>query len=78
MKPADNLVLVAFGKHRLVNLIEKIGNEKDENELLELSLGNHLPPVYKIEKSCSEEEKLAFLEYIAWLSNLIGSYKESK
>lgn len=78
MKPAENLVLVAFGKNRLVDMIDMIGDENKEEELLNLSLGKHLPPVYRPEKACSEEEKLAFLEYISWLSNLIEMYNKEK
>jgi len=70
----DNLVLVAFGKQKLTDLIEKIGNPEEEEGLLNLTLGRKLPPVYRAEKSCSQEEKLAFVEYVAWLSSLLKEY----
>jgi len=72
----ENLILVGFGKQKLVDLIEKIGDKEKEEELLNLTLGRHLPPVYRAEKSCSEEEILAFLEFTGWLSSLVKQYKE--
>jgi len=57
----DNLVLVGFGKQKLTELIEKIGDPEEEEKLLNLTLGQQVPPVYRIEKSCTQEEKLAFV-----------------
>ena len=73
----DNLVLVGFGKLKLIDLIEKIGKPEEEEKLLDLTLGQQLPPVYRDEKSCSEEEKLAFVEYVGFLTSLIEKYKEN-
>lgn len=70
----DNLILVGFGKSKLTDLIEKIGNKEKEEELLNLTLGERLPPIYRSEKSCSQEEVLAFLEYVGWLSSVVSQY----
>jgi len=66
----DNLILVGFGKQKIVDLIEKIGNKEGEEELLNLVLGQVLPPIYRVETSCTQEEVLAFLEFTGWLSDL--------
>jgi len=70
----DNLILVGFGRHRLIDLIEKIGDKEKEEELLNLTLGEHLPPVYRVEQSCTEEEVLAFLEYVGWISSVVSEH----
>lgn len=70
----DNLILVGFGNSKLTDLIEKIGNKEQEEELLNLTLGEHLPPVYRTEKACSQEEVLAFLEYVGWLSSVVSQH----
>jgi len=74
----DNLVLVGFGKQKLIELIEKIGDPEEEEKLLNLTLGQQVPPVYRIEKSCTQEEKLAFVEYVGWLTSLLQKYKEEE
>ena len=75
----DNLILVGFGKSKLTDLIEKIGNKETEEELLNLTLGEHLPPVYRAEAACSQEEVLAFLEYVGWISSVVSQHtKETK
>lgn len=74
----DNLILVGFGKSKLTDLIEKIGNKETEEELLNLTLGEHLPPVYRAEKSCSQEEVLAFLEFTGWLSSVVSQHKQKE
>jgi len=70
----DNLILVGFGRHRLIDLIEKIGDKEKEEELLNLTLGEHLPPVYRAEQSCTEEEVLAFLEYVGWITSVVSEH----
>lgn len=73
----DNLILVGFGKERLVDLIEKINTDKDE-ELLNLALGGQVPPIYRAEQSCNEEEVLAFLEFTAWLGSLLQNFNKQE
>ena len=74
----DNLILVGFGKHKLIDLIEKIGDKEKEEELLNLSFGEYLPPVYRSEKACTQEEVLAFLEYTGWLSSVVSQHLKEK
>jgi len=74
----DSLVLVGFGKQKLTDLIEKIGNPEEEEKLLNLTLGQQLPPVYRVETSCTQEEKLAFVEYVGWLSSLLKKLNEEE
>ena len=72
----NNLVLIGFGNLKLVDLIQKIGNPEEEENLLTLTMGQELPPVYRDEASCSQEEKLAFIEYVGWLTSLIKRYND--
>jgi hypothetical protein len=74
----NNLVLVGFGKQKLIDLIEKIGDPEEEEKLLELTLGKQLPPVYRDEKSCSQDEKIAMVEYVGWLTDLLKKYNEEE
>jgi len=73
----DNLILVAFGKQKLVDLIEKINTDK-EDELLSLSLEGQVPPVYRAEKSCTQEEILAFLEFVGWMNSILQSFNKQE
>jgi len=73
----DNLILVGFGKQRLVDLIEKI-NTSQEDELLNLALGGQSPPVYRAEQSCTEEEVLSFLEFVGWINSILQAYNKQE
>ena len=73
----DNLILVGFGKQRLVDLIEKINTDK-EDELLELALGGKSPPIYRAEQSCTEDQVLAFLEFVGWLNSILRDYNKQE
>lgn len=73
----ENLILVGFGNMRLVNLIEKI-NTDQEDELINLALGGKIPPVYRSEESCSDEEKLAFIEFVGFLNNILEQFNNQE
>jgi hypothetical protein len=76
MKKEDNLVLVGFGKTHLIDMIEWIGDKEKEKILLEAP--SKLPPIYRRQEICSQEEILAFLEYVGWLNNLIKQYNSQE
>lgn len=74
----NNLVLVGFGKQKLIELIEKIGDPEEEEKLLNIALGGGVPPVYREEPKCSQEEKLAMIEFTGWLTSLLQKYNEEE
>lgn len=76
MEEKDNLVLVGFGKSHLIDMIEWIGDKEKEKILLEAP--KNWPPVFRRQEICSQEEILAFLEYVGWLKGLIEEYNKQE
>lgn len=70
-KPQEPLVLVGFGKHDLVDMLEWRGTVK-EKDLYGAIYPHHWPPRWRAQTSCSEAETQAFLEYLRWLENVKG------
>jgi hypothetical protein len=74
----EDMVLVGFGSYKLKDLVGMIGSPEGEKELIEISFEKHLPPVYRRESICSQEDKLAFLEYTGWLIEMTKEKEDGK
>ncbi len=67
--PAEAMVLVGFGKHDLVDLVNNAsGGDQDALDKLVHAVGKyHWPPRYRRESICTEEEIEAFVDYTTWI-----------
>lgn len=65
-KDQEGSVLVGFGKHDLIQMMEWIGTE-DEERLLYAPTKYSWPPRYRRTSICSEEEIQAFIKYNHWV-----------
>ncbi len=61
------MVLVGFGKHDLLDMIEWIGTEEEER-LLYAPTKYSWPPRYRRLEICSEREINAFVTYMNWVT----------
>jgi hypothetical protein len=66
------LVLVGFGKHRLKNMLEWIGTEKEEDLLRAFKLW---PPVWREERIVDEEDIEYACRFMAFLQDAILEYE---
>jgi hypothetical protein len=66
------LVLVGFGKHRLKDMLEWIGTDKEEDLLRAFKLW---PPVWREERIVDEEEMEYACRFLAFLQDKILEYE---
>jgi len=71
----EGLVLVGFGSHRLIDMLEWIGSSKEE-ELL--TAFKRWPPVYRELRICSPEETKAAWDFLAFIKKAIDEYEGYK
>ncbi len=68
----EPMVLVGFGKHDLLDMIEWIGTEEEER-LLYAPTKYSWPPRYRRLEICSEREINAFVTYTNWVTEKLRS-----
>ena len=70
-QPKDtSFCLVSIGKHSLTDLMAKVKTPEEEVDVREtmwLVSQGELPPRYRPQRLCSDEEKQAFIEFQEWL-----------
>ena len=71
-KPEEALVLVGFGKYRLIDMLTWMDTDKEE-DLARAFV--KWPPVYRREEICSQTEIEAACRYLAFIQDLILEYE---
>ena len=72
LKPKEGLVLVGFGKYKLVDMLGWMDTDK-EDDLAKAFV--KWPPVYRREEICSQAEVKTACQYLAYLQDLILEYE---
>lgn len=72
LKPEEALVLVGFGKHKLVDMLEWMHTDK-EDDLAKAFV--KWPPVYRREEICSQADLKNACEYLAYVQDLLLEYE---
>lgn len=67
-KRQNQLILVGFGKFNLDEMLKWRGTEQEEELIF---APDRLPPRFRPESACSEEQVLTFIEYVNWTSELL-------
>jgi len=66
------LVLTGFGKHKLKDMLEWIGTDKEDDLL---SAFTKWPPVYRAEASCEKEDLQHACQFLAFIQDAILEYE---
>ncbi len=66
------LVLTGFGKHKLGDMLEWIGTEKEDDLL---SAFTKWPPVYRDEASCDRQDIENACQFLAFVNDCILEYE---
>ena len=68
MSEKEGLVLVGFGKHKLQDMLDWIGTDKEEDLAKSFT---KWPAVYRREEICSQDEIKACLQFLAFVQDLL-------
>ena len=70
MKVQEPLILVGIGKFDLKNMLEKAASSLEgQKTLLEAFDRHHWPPRYRRASACTDEEIVAFSNYVNWVKS---------
>ena len=72
-EPKEGLVLVGFGSNGLKDMLEWMDSPKEMDLLMAFK---KWPPVYREERSCSQEEIQTACDYLAFLQDSIMEYEK--
>ena len=67
----DGMVLVAFGKHKLKDMMAWIDTPQEEDLLTAFK---RWPPVYRELRACEAEDVQTACDYLAYLNDVIEEY----
>ena len=69
---SPGLVLTGFGKHKLKDMLDWIGTEKEEDLLRAFT---KWPPVWREERICSREDVDYACQFLAFLQDAVLEYE---
>jgi len=65
--PGDALILVGFGKHKLSDVLDWIGTDKEEDAYFAVT---KWPPWYREARLCDDEDFSRFVWYTQWAGEI--------